>query len=124
MFDSLSVPAVYFSSQREVKGGLSILQVGVLGAERGGCGCRGGGRLEVHITTGAGLFGSGRGAAPRGVPVHASTLTTRHFPTVGREDGETMGGGRTGGQGEGRGTAGKEKRQRDRTGECEEAKRL
>lgn len=62
----------------------------MLGGERGRC-CRRGRRLEVHITTGAGLFGPGRAAAARRVPVHTCTLATSHFPTVGREVGRGWG---------------------------------
>lgn len=91
VFGNLSVPAVHLSSQRGSKVGFfSILRMEVLGGERGRC-CCGRNRLEVHITTGAGLFGPGRAAAPRGVPVHASTLATCHFPTVGREGGRGLG---------------------------------
>lgn len=66
--------------------GLSILRMEVLGVERGRCWCWSRG-LEVHVTTGARLFGPGRAMAARRVPVHTGTLTTCHFPTAGREGG-------------------------------------
>lgn len=69
-----------------LKGGLSILRMEMLGVEQDRCCCCCQ-RLEVHITTGARLFGPGRATASGGVPVHAGTLTTRHFPIVGREGG-------------------------------------
>lgn len=98
---------------------MPILRMEVLGGERGRCCCRGGGRLEVHVATGAGLFGPRRAAAPRRVPVHASTLTASHFPTEGRgeEEGE-------GGRGKVRGgqvAKGKRSRKRKEGNECVES---
>lgn len=66
--------------------GLSILRMEELGVERGRCWCCSRG-LEVHVTTGARLFGPGRAMAAGRVPVHTGTLTTCHFPTAGREGG-------------------------------------
>lgn len=70
-----------------LNGGWSILRMEVLGAEQGRCRCCCCQWLKVHVTTGARLFGPGRATASRGVPVHTGTLTTCHFPTVGREGG-------------------------------------
>lgn len=78
------VPAVQLSERHGV--GLSILRMEALGVERGRCWCCSRG-LEVHVTTGARLFGPGRAMAARRVPVHTGTLTTCHFPTAGREGG-------------------------------------
>lgn len=64
----------------------------MLGGKRGRRCCHGRWRLEVHIATGARLFGPGRATAPRGVPVHTGTLAAPHFPTaegrVGEDGGE------------------------------------
>lgn len=66
--------------------GLSILRMEELGVERGRCWCRSR-WLQVHVATGAGLFGPGRAMAAGRVPVHTGTLATCHFPTAGREGG-------------------------------------
>lgn len=66
--------------------GLSILRMEVLGGKQDRCCCcwcrR---RLEVHVTTRAKLLGPGGASTAWRVAVHAGTLATCHFPTVGRE---------------------------------------
>lgn len=86
LYDSLSLLCTLLSNQRGIERGLSILRMELLGGEQDRC-CRNQG-LEVHIATRAKLFGSGRAAAPRRVAVHAGTLATCHFPTVGGRMGE------------------------------------
>lgn len=77
-------------AREALQGVLSILRMEMLGAEWGRWCCHGRWRLEVHITTGTGLF-AGRATATRGVPVHTSTLATCHFPVVRREGGRGLG---------------------------------
>lgn len=71
--------------------GLPILRMEVLGGERGRCCCRGRGWLQVHIATGARLFGPRRATPSRWLSVHTGTFTACHFPTEGVEVGKGCG---------------------------------
>lgn len=60
----------------------------MLGGERGGWCCRGSGRLEVHVTTRARLFGPRRATASGRLAVHTGALAAPNFPTKGVKVGE------------------------------------